>query len=124
VLELLLEGATEFCERGPREVQPLEDERGACLELGEDAADVGRPVEGCGPPRDAGRVRAELELRPCLDEAEAGVAKAARADEPLDVRDGEEVVETAALRARNDERLLLPVLGEELLGGDRVDRAL
>jgi hypothetical protein len=52
------------------------------------------------------------------------VAKAPRADEPLDVRDGEEVVETAALRARNDERPLLPVFGEELLGGDRVDRAL
>jgi hypothetical protein len=51
------------------------------------------------------------------------MAKPARAEKPLDVGDREEVVEPLRFVPRDDERLLLPVLAEKLLGRDRVDRA-
>jgi hypothetical protein len=121
--ELPLEPAAELRERGPGEVQPLEDERRPRLELREDAADVRGPAERRRPPGDALRVGVDVEFRAGLDEAKRGVAKAARAEKPLDVGGGEEVVETAFLGAGDDERLLLPVLGEEVLGRDRLDRA-
>jgi hypothetical protein len=41
----------------------------------------------------------------------------------LDIAKREEVVETSLLVSLDDERLPLPVLGEELLGRDGVDTA-
>jgi hypothetical protein len=104
-------------------VQRLQHDRGAPGEGGCDAARIGRAAERSRPPGDVARVLRERDLRARLDQAEAGKAQAARADEPLDVRDGEEVVETALLTSRDDERLLLPVLLEELPDADRLDAA-
>jgi len=102
-------------------VQALEDDRRSVLELGEDALHVCRPGEGRGPPREILRVRRDLELRSGLREPEAGKAQPARREKPLDVSGGEEVVETALLGPWDDERLLLPVLREEVLARDRVE---
>jgi hypothetical protein len=104
-------------------MQPLKDDRRAVLELGEDTLDIGSARKGLRAPREVGRVGGDIELRAGLGEAEAGKAEAAGAEEPLDVRDGQEVVEATFLRARDDERSLLPVALEELLDGDRFERA-
>jgi hypothetical protein len=103
-------------------VQALEDDRGAVLELREDALDLGRAGERRRPPREVGRVGRDVELRARLGEPEAGVAEPSGREKPLDVRDGQEVIEAALLGPGDDERLLLPVAACELLGGDRVER--
>jgi hypothetical protein len=85
--ELALEHAAELAERRPGVVEPLEDEGRACLEFGEHPSHVGGAAERLWPPRDALRVGADLELLFRLDEAEAGVPQASRAQKPLDVCD-------------------------------------
>jgi hypothetical protein len=85
--ELALEHAAELAERRPGVVEPLEHEGRACLELGEHPSDVGGAAERLRPPRDVLRVGADLELLFRLDEAEAGVPQASRAQKPLDVGD-------------------------------------
>jgi hypothetical protein len=122
VAELALERPAELRQRRPGEMQGLENQRRARLERIQYAADLGRAAEGNRPPGQALRVGADLELLGGLDQAEGGVAQPAGADEPLDVGDRKEVVETTLPVPRGDERLPLPVLGEELLGRDRVDR--
>jgi hypothetical protein len=101
----------------------LEDDRRAGFELLEHAPDVGGAGERRRPPGKVDGVVVDLELGAFLDEPESREADAARADEPLDVGEGQEVVEAALLRPRDDKRLLLPVLGEKLLRRDRVETA-
>jgi hypothetical protein len=119
--ELTLELAAEDGQRLPVDVQTLEDDRGAGFEFGEDAVDVGRPRERLRPPGNVDGVVVEPDLRPLLDETKGRVADSGRADEPLDVGFGQEGVEAPGLCPGDDERLLLPVLAQELLGGDRVE---
>jgi hypothetical protein len=121
--ELALELAGEDGERLPVQVEALEHDRGAGFELGQNPVDVGRAGERLRPPGDVDGVVVEADLRALLDEAEGRKANPCRADEPLDVRLGEERVEAAPLLPGDDERLLLPVPAEEVLGGNRVDRA-
>jgi hypothetical protein len=122
MLELALELAGEDGERLPVQMQALEDDRGAGFELGENAVDIGRTGERLRPPGDVAGVVVEADLCAFLDKTEGREANTRRADEPLDIRLGEERVETAPLLPGDDERLLLPVPAEELLGGNRVDR--
>jgi hypothetical protein len=96
-------------------VQRLQHDGGARLELAEYARDVRRPREGVRSPRQVGRVVLEGDLLARPDQPERRIANSSRADEPLDVGLGEEVVETARLVARDDERLPFPPLGEELI---------
>jgi hypothetical protein len=121
VAELALERAAELRERRPAQVQSLEDDRRPVLELREDALDLGRAGERFRPPRDILRVRGDLELGARLGETEARVAKPAGREQPLDILDGEEVVEEAPLGSWDDERLPLPIAVEELLGGNRIE---
>ena len=51
------------------------------------------------------------------------MAQAAGAEKPLDVGDARGGRRSALLVSRDDERPLLPVLGEELLGRDGLDAA-
>ena len=94
----------------------MQDDRRARLESLEHAVDIGAGGERGRPPAQVGRVVADLDLLALLDEAEGGIANAGGADESLDVRLREQRVEALRLAARDDERLLLPMLGEELLG--------
>jgi hypothetical protein len=103
-------------------VQALQDDGGAILELREHALHVRRAGEGRRSPGDVRRVGRDIEPRARLGETEAGVPEPAGGEKPLDVRDGQEVVEATLLGPRDDERLLLPVAVEELLGGDGVER--
>jgi hypothetical protein len=103
-------------------VERLEHDRRAAFELLEDPVDVGRPGERRRPPAEVDGVVADLDPLALLDETEGRVADPRRADEPLDIRLREEAVEARRLAARDDERLSLPMLGEELLGRDRLDR--
>jgi hypothetical protein len=105
-------------------METLEDERGAGFELGEHLSDVRHAGERSRTPRDALRVRRRVDLLPGLDEAEPRRAQAPGAEKPLDVGDRQEGVIPTHLGTLDDERLLLPVLAEELLDRDRVDRAL
>ena len=79
-------------------------------------------MNGRRPPGQVGRVAGDGRAR--LDEPEAGRPDPGLGDQPLDVPDGEEVVEAAFLLARDDERLPLPVLREEALALDRRERAV
>jgi hypothetical protein len=103
-------------------MEGLENQRRAGLDGIQHAADLGGAAEGNRSPGEALRVGADLELLGRFDQAERGVAQPAGADEPLDVGDRKEIVETTLPVPRDDERLPLPALGEELLGRDRVDR--
>jgi hypothetical protein len=96
-------------------VQGLEDDRRPVLELGQDAVDVDRPAEGDRAPTEVDRVRGGLEYCALPDEPERGEADRARADQPLDVLGREQVAEASRLLPVDDERLLLPVAGEEVL---------
>jgi hypothetical protein len=116
VAELALELAGEDGERLPVEVQALEDDRGARFELGQDPVDVGRRREGLGAPGNVDGVVVEPDLRALLDETERRIADSRRADEPLNIGFGQEAVEAPRLRPGDDERLLLPVAAEEVLG--------
>ena len=120
--ERFLELPAEDRQRQPVHVQRLEDDRRARLPLGEDAGDVHRLREG-GPPGDVGGVGADVELPTLAHQPESGIADRRGADQPLDVGLGEEVVEAARLVPRDDERPLLPMLGEERVGGDGVEAA-
>ena len=102
-------------------MQPLEHDRRAGFELREHARDVGDAGERRRPPGEVGRVARHRRAR--LHEPEARRPDPRLGDQPLDVPHGEEVVETAFLPARDDERLPLPVLREEALGLDRRNRA-
>jgi hypothetical protein len=104
-------------------VQALENDRGAVLELGQHSLDVRRARERRRPPREIRRVRRDVELRAGLGEAKPRKAERAGREKPLDVGDGEEVVEATLLGPGDDERLLLPVAVEELLDGDRMERS-
>ena len=120
--ERFLELPAEDRQRQPVHVQRLEDDGGARLPLGEDAGDVHRLREG-GPPGDVGGVGADVELPTLAHQPESGIADRRGADQLLDVGLGEEVVEAARLVPRDDERPLLPMLGEERVGGDGVEAA-
>jgi len=103
------------------EVQSLEHDRRAPLELGGNTFDLRRPGERLWRPRDVFGVVAEGVLLALLHDAEGGVPQPAARDAPFDVLDREEVVEAPLLVARNEEGLLLPVLVEETLGLDGPD---
>jgi len=105
-------------------VKSLKDERGACFKLREDAPDLRSAAEGRRPPGKAFRVRADVEFLTRFDQTKRWIAEASRAEKPLDVGNREEVVEASLLVARDDERLPLPVLGEELLRRDGLDCSL
>jgi hypothetical protein len=122
--QLDLEETAELRQRRPSVMKALEDERGAGFELREHPSDLRHPAERCRAPGDAPRVRGDVELLAGLDQAEARSAQPSGAKKPLEVGDREEVVEPTFLRARDDERPPFPVLVEELLGRDRIDRAL
>jgi hypothetical protein len=121
--ELVLEVPAEDGEGFPRQVEPLEDDRRPLLELARDPLGLGGPAEGNRPPGEVDRVVGQRELLTRLDETEARVTQAPRADEPLDVGAREQVEEAPRLRARDGERLVFPILGEEILCRDRVDTA-
>jgi hypothetical protein len=121
--ELPFQGPAELREGEPVQVQALEDDRRAVLELREDALHLGRGRERRRAPGEVGRVARDLEFGVCLGETEARVPKPAGCEKPLDVRDRQEVVEATLLGPRDYERLLFPVAVEELLGGDRIERA-
>lgn len=77
VAELGLERPAELGERLPVQVQALEDDRRAALELGEDPLDVCGAREGLRPPGEVLRVVGDLELRSGLREPEAREAQPA-----------------------------------------------
>jgi hypothetical protein len=123
VAQLTLEAAREDRQRLPVQVQPLEDDRRARFKVAEDAVDVRGRAEGSRAPGNVDRVVVQLDPLALLDQPEGGVTDSARADQPLDVCLGEERIESARLSTGDDERLLLPVLGEKFLGRDGLDAA-
>ena len=106
-------------ERQPEVVEALKDDRRAALELLEHAVHLGDAGERRRPPGEIARVAGDRLAR--LDEPERRLADPRLGDQTLDVPRGEEVVEAAFLPARDDERLPLPVVGEEPLGFERLD---
>jgi hypothetical protein len=100
------------------ELERLEDDRGALLELCRDPLDLGAPRERRRRPRDVLRVVAEDDLRVLLDDTERGVPQPTRGDTPLDLGHRQQVEEAALLVAWDEEGLPLPVLTEEALGFD------
>jgi hypothetical protein len=78
-------------------VEPLEHDRRTGPEGGGDPVGVGRARERVRPPGEVARVLTEPDLPAFPDQPEGGVAEPARADQPLDVRDREEVVEAPLL---------------------------
>ena len=99
----------------PVHVERLEDDRRAGLPLGEDARNVGGARERRAPRDVVACTSPTIELAALLHQPERRVANRGRADEPLDVGLGEQVVEATRLVPRDDERPPLPVLGEERL---------
>src|SRR6185436_6923538 len=97
--------------------------RRAVRESLRDAIRVDDAGERLRPPGDLARVLGLRDRPALLDQPEARRAQPAGGDQPLDVRDREEIVEAPLLGARHGERPLLPVLGEELVGVDRLDAA-
>ncbi len=102
-------------------VERLEDDGRARLELGEDTVDVDRPAERLGLPGKVGRVGARIDRVTVADEPEGRETKRARADQPLDVVGRDQILEAIRLLPAYDERLLLPVSGEEFFRVDRLD---
>jgi hypothetical protein len=100
--ELAFERAAEFGERRPGEMEPLEDKCRPCLELTQDTPDFRGPAKGRGTPGDARRVRGGVDFLSGLDKSEGRLAQASGAEKPLDVGDGEEVVETRLLVSRDE----------------------
>jgi hypothetical protein len=72
-----LQRPAELCERPPVQVQALEDDRRAVLELREDALDVCGAGEGLRAPREVFRVVGDVELRAGLREPEGRKAEPA-----------------------------------------------
>jgi hypothetical protein len=124
VAELPLEIAAEARQRRVMDVQCLEHDRRAALELCGDALDLCGPGEGIRRPGDVLGVIAQGVLRSLLDDSEGGMPKPAARHAPLDLLDRKEVVEAPLLVTRNEEGFLLPVLVEEPLGFDGPDAAL
>ena len=114
LLELRLQLPAEARERRPVEVEALEDDRRAALECRRDRVRVDHAREGLRPPREIGRVVGLGDRAAFANQPQRRCTQAAGGDQPLDVRDREQVVETTRLGARDGERLLLPVLREEL----------
>jgi hypothetical protein len=83
VPELGLEQAAELGEGPMVEVECLDDESGAPLELGRRALDVDRAGERRRPPRDVARVAANADALTRLDEPESGIAESGRAQQPF-----------------------------------------
>jgi hypothetical protein len=100
------------------ELERLEHDRGALLELSRDPLDLGAPGERGRRPRDVLRVVAEHDLRVLLDDPERWVPQATRREAPLDLGHRQQVEEAPLLVTRDEERLPLPVLTEEALGFD------
>jgi hypothetical protein len=75
--ELCLQRPAELRERLPVQVQALEDDRRAVLELGEDSLDIRGAREGLRPPGEVLRVVGDVELRAGLCQPEAREAKPA-----------------------------------------------
>ena len=122
--ELGLELPAEGRQRRVLNLQGLEDDRRATLEFRRDALDARRPREWLRRPRDVLRVVGEDDLLALLDDAERRPAQATFGDAPLDLRDRKQVVEAPLLVARDEEGLLLPILVEEAIRLDGLDRAL
>ena len=116
--ELTLELAAEHGQRRMLELERLEDDRGAALELRCDPLDASGSGERGGRPRNVLRVIADDDLRILLDDPERGMPEAAGRDPPLDLGDRQEVEETTLLVARDEEGFPFPVLTEEALGLD------
>ena len=116
VAELALDVAAEVGEWGMLELQRLEDDRRAALELPRDPFDLRAPRERRRCPRDVFRVVAEDDLRVLLDDPERGVPKPAGRNAPLDLGYRQQVEEAPLLSARHEEGFPLPELTEEALG--------
>src|SRR4029077_20856429 len=116
--ELTLELAAELGERRMLELESLEDDRRAALELRPDPLHLRASGERGRRPRNVLRVVAEHDLRVFLDDPERGMPEASGRDAPLDLGDRQEVGEAPLLVARDEEGLPLPVLTEEALGFD------
>ena len=116
--ELTLELAAEHGQRRMLELERLEDDRRAALELLCDPLDPSGSGERGGRPRNVLRVVAGEDLRILLDDPERGMPEAAGRDPPLDLGDRQEVEETTLLVARDEEGFPFPVLTEEALGLD------
>jgi hypothetical protein len=116
--ELTLELAAELGERRMLELESLEDDRRAALELLCDPLDPSGSGERGGRPRNVLRVVADDDLRILLDDPEPGMPEASGRDAPLDLGARQEVEEAPLLVARDEEGLPLPVLTEEALGFD------
>src|SRR5581483_1004419 len=123
MFELPLELATEVCEREPVVVKGLEDDGRAALEQRSDPCRIGDAGKAVGSPGQVARVFGPRHLAAVTDESERRISRAAVREPPLDVRHGEEVVETPVLGAGNGERLLLPVGREKLVARDGIDTA-
>jgi hypothetical protein len=121
--ELPLEIAAEARQRRMVDVQCLEDDRRAALELRGDALDLRGSGEGRRRPGDALGVVAERVLLAFLDDSEGRIPEPAARDAALDFLDRQEVVEAPLLVPRNEEGFLLPVLVEEAFGLDGPDAA-
>jgi hypothetical protein len=106
----------------PVQVQRLQDDRRARRVLGGDAIDADRAREAARAPGDVARVRARRQLGAVLDEPERRAADRRVADELLDVARGQDAVEAAGLVTGDDERPALPVLGEEDVRRDGLER--
>jgi hypothetical protein len=105
-------------------LERLEDDRRAALELRRDALDAGRPREGLRRPWNVLRVVGENDLLALLDDAERRPAQPALRDTPFGLCDREQVLKAPLLVARDEEGLLLPVLVEEAIRLDGLDRTL
>ena len=121
--ELGLELPAELRQRRMLQLEGLEDDRRAALELGRDALDAGRPREWLRRPRDVLRVVGEDDLLALLDDPESRPAQASVRDAPLDFGDREEVVKAPLLVTRDEEGLLLPIIVEEAIRLDGLDAA-
>jgi hypothetical protein len=103
-------------------LERLEDDRRAALELGRDALDARRAREGLRRPRNVLRVVGENDLLALLDDAERGPAQPTFGDTSFDLCDREQVLKTPLLVTRDEEGLLLPILAEEAIRLDGLDR--
>jgi hypothetical protein len=83
VAQLGLEQAAELGEGPVVEVQRLDDERGAALELGRRALDVDRACERRRPPGDVACVAADADALARLDQSKRWIAERGRAQQPL-----------------------------------------
>jgi hypothetical protein len=118
VTELGLEVTAELRERWVLQLERLEDDRRAALELGRDPLDPRRARERLRRPRNVLCIVGEDDLLALLDDAKRRPAEAAVGHAALDLCTRQQVEEAPLLVTRDEEGLRLPVLVEEPLSLD------